>query len=580
MNTLAVSPDLTALLATVRRRVAPLLARPPIIPAVKALLSMDGGVCPDDGAPLAFDPWSPERHRCTQCGKMVSGERQHRDWARYQHLWIAERAADLATVGAFAADAAAAHRAREILQAYSAKYFSYPNRDNVLGPSRLFFSTYLESIWICSYLTAASVLRAHDALDQGTERAVSLVADEAANLIGEFDERFSNRQTWNNAALAAISVWFGDEELLERSVGGKTGLAAHLAQGFRGDGLWYEGENYHLFALRGLLTGLDWARSGSTNLLANDAAVARIGLALMAPAFSALPDGTFPARKDSRFGVSLAQPMYLDTWEVALGLVGDAPFAPDLAAWLRHLYGAQPCELQVFESFLHDAPFDRTPVAPSRERLSAWALREMLGTLPEGAGPWHPGSVLLAEQGLAVLRAGDRYVSLEAGPWGGGHGHPDRLHLTLFSAGVHWLPDPGTGSYVEDSLFWYRSTLAHNAPRLGGVSQTPGRATCERFEENDHWSWTLGRFNDLTRCVVAGPGYVIDLVELTGREERLLELPWHLAGEVEIAGANWTTAQFDDRFITDCRTTRARALRSHRPAGDRGRRSAQRAPRV
>ena len=64
------STDLAALLATVRRRVAPLLERAPIIPEVKALLSIDGGVCPDDGAPLVFDPWSPERHRCSRCGKI------------------------------------------------------------------------------------------------------------------------------------------------------------------------------------------------------------------------------------------------------------------------------------------------------------------------------------------------------------------------------------------------------------------------------------------------------------------------------------------------------------------------------
>ena len=547
----AESEDLAALLATVRRRVAPLLERAPVIPEVKALLSIDGGVCPDDGAPLVFDPWSPQRHRCSRCGKTSSGERQHRHWARYQHLWIAERAADLATVSALTGESSAAARAREILQTYSARYFSYPNRDNVLGPARLLFSTYLESIWICSYLAAATTLRAHEALDEATERAVSLVADEAANLIGEFDERFSNRQTWNNAALAAIGVWFGDDELLERAVMGRTGLGAHLAQGFRGDGLWYEGENYHLFALRGLLTGLDWARSSATNLLENNVAVERLGLALLAPAFSALPDRTFPARKDSRFGVSLAQPMYLDTWEVALGLLPEAPYAADLAAWLRHLYGTAPAAAQVYESFLHDAPHDDAPVAPSRARLSAWALREMQGMLPEGSGPWGPPSVLLADQGLAILRTGDRYVSLEAGPWGGGHGHPDRLHLTLHSAGVHWLPDPGTGSYVEDVLFWYRSTLAHNAPRVDGVSQTMGRATCERFDETDHWSWTLGRFNDLTRTVVAGPQYVVDVVELTGQEEHQLELPWHLAGDVTVDGGSWTAAEFHDRFVTD-----------------------------
>ena len=82
-------------------------------------------------------------------------------------------------------------------------------------------------------------------------RGVDAVADEAANLIGEFDEGFSNRQTWHNAALAAIAVWFEDEELAGRAVEGPTGILAHLLRGFGDDGMWYEGENYHLFALRG-----------------------------------------------------------------------------------------------------------------------------------------------------------------------------------------------------------------------------------------------------------------------------------------------------------------------------------------
>ena len=114
------------------------------------------------------------------------------------------------------------------------------NRDNVLGPSRLFFSTYLESIWILNYLAAAWLLREAGALDEPTSRAVHQVADEAANLIGEFDEGFSNRQVWNNAALIAIAIWFEDEDLARRAIESETGLVAQL-RGFRGDGMWYEG---------------------------------------------------------------------------------------------------------------------------------------------------------------------------------------------------------------------------------------------------------------------------------------------------------------------------------------------------
>jgi hypothetical protein len=552
---LGASPDLAALLAAIEQRNATVLARAPIIPDVKALLSKDGGTCPDDGAPLDYDPWNPERHTCPRCGKSFHGVRHHRHWARSQHLWVAERAVELATIGALRSNEAAASRAREILQAYGARYFTYPNRDNVLGPARLFFSTYLESLWITNVIGAATVLRAAGALDDATERAVSQIADEAANLIGEFDERYSNRQTWNNAALVAIATWFGDEELARGAVSGQNGLAAHLMYGFRRDGLWYEGENYHLFALRGLITGMTWARTFGIDFMADRRLADRVLAALVAPARTALPDFTFPARKDSRFGVSLAQPTYLETWEVALALGGleqwEAEDAEMLVTWLRALYGIPTAELVFYDWYLHDAPTAPRPHTPRRSGLSWWGLLNMLPQLPETAAAWSPGNTLLEDQGLAVLRAGDRYVSLEAGPWGGGHGHPDRLNLTLHAGGTYWLPDPGTGTYVADDLAWYRSTIAHNAPRLGGASQSPARAVCEMFGESDDWAWTRGRFGDVTRTVVAGPHYVIDVIELAGREDRLLEVPWHWAGETDVQGrGTWLPAEWPEPFVT------------------------------
>ena len=58
------SAELGALARRLAERAGPLLARRPVLPSHKALLSSDGGVCPDDGAPLVFDPWSPAEHRC------------------------------------------------------------------------------------------------------------------------------------------------------------------------------------------------------------------------------------------------------------------------------------------------------------------------------------------------------------------------------------------------------------------------------------------------------------------------------------------------------------------------------------
>ena len=550
---IAGAPDLAALLAHLRERAAPVLARMPPLPAAKALLSVDGGVCPDDGATLVFDPWSPDAHRCPICGRSQSGERHDRHWARYQHLWLAERAAHLATLAVLDGDAAAAGRATEILRSYARSYWQYPNRDNVLGPSRLFFSTYLESIWICNYLAAGVLLREAGKLDDATARGVGQVADEAANLIGEFDESFSNRQTWNNAALAAIAVWFEDDELARRAIEGPTGLLEHLTRGFGRDGMWYEGENYHLFALRALLTGAAWAREAGVDMYAERQLARRLQAALLAPSRTALPDLTFPARKDSPFGRSLAQPAYLELWEVGLanlGKGGTGNGKGELESWLTTLYQAPAVRPELFESYLHDAPLPPVPFPVSRRTLSWWSMLFMTPQLPSDAPAWSPGSVLLESQGLAVLRTADRYVSLETGQFGGGHGHPDRLHLTLHAGGMHWLADPGTGSYVARDLFWYRSTLAHNAPRLDGASQPAGDAVCEAWDAPGEWAWVRGRYGDLTRTVVSGPAYALDVVELGSRGDHLVELPWHFAGTGQVGGGTWVADELAVEFVS------------------------------
>jgi hypothetical protein len=550
------SPELRALLAHLRERAQPLLQRLPPIPEQKALLSVNGGVCPEDGTPLAFDPWSPHEHKCPHCGKTWRGERHDLRWARYEHLWFAERAAHLATLAAVggSADLPAAARAREILTGYAERYWRFPNRDNVLGPSRLFFSTYMESLWICNYVAAATLLRAAGALDETAEKAVNQVAEEAATLIGEFDEGFSNRQTWNDAALAAVAVWFEDEELAQRAIEGDTGLIAHLVRGYGRDGMWYEGENYHLFALRGLLTGAGWARLAGVDFTADERLAQRLHAALRATALSALPDFSFPARKDARFGVSLAQPAYLELWEIGISRLGETE-PEELSSWLNTLYRvAKPSKLELLEYYLHEAPVSGAPFPAARSTLSWWSLLEMLPDLPPPVpdGEWHAPSILLESQGLAVMRQEDRYASLECGPYGGGHGHPDRLHLTLHAGGVHWLPDSGTGTYVARDLFWYRSTLAHNAPRLDRMSQPAGDATCQCFDDQQEWAWVRGRFGNLTRIIVAGPRYLIDVLEMNAPpdEPHVLELPWHVAGrpDIETTG-RWEDAELADEFV-------------------------------
>ncbi len=509
----------------------------------------------DDGSRLEFDPWSPHAHRCARCGIPFSGERHDRAWAHYQHLWLAERAAHLATVAVSAPgdDGAAGERAERDSRRPTRRYLDYPNRDNVLGPSRLFFSTYLESIWIGGLPRRSRLLREAGLLPDATAEVVGVVADEAANLIGEFDEGFSNRQTWHNAALASIAVWFEDEELAGRAIEGATGDRRPSPPRVR--------------------RGRDVVRGRELPSLRAAGPVARDGVGRARPAWTSWPmlgsptgwrrrcglrrsprfrTHTFPARKDSRFGVSLAQPMYLELWEIGLARLGDQDSA--LWGWLASSIGARRHR--------------RRPSIPTCTRRASRpvGLEGPVGALLVVAA--RDGSVAPRGRRQAVAARGDparqpgtgRSSGTDSGTpassaavYGGGHGHPDRLNLMLHADGVYWLPDPGTGSYVARDLFWYRSTLAHNAPRLDGVSQPPGDARCLAFDVEGDWAWTRGAFGGFTRTVVTGTEYLLDVVEFGEEEPHLVELAWHPAGEAKVdTPGEWSAAPLTDEFVLRC----------------------------
>ena len=62
------------------------------------------------------------------------------------------------------------------------------------------------------------------------------------------------------------------------------------------------------------------------------------------------------------------------------------------------------------------------------------------------------------------------------------------------------------------------------------------------------WSWTRGRYGDLTRTLVAGR-YLLDVVEVGGAEARTLE-SWHLDGSVEVlTPGGWSADRLDDPFV-------------------------------
>ena len=421
---------------------------------------------------------------------------------------------------------------------YAEQYLSYPNADNVLGPSRPFFSTYLESIWLLQLTIALDILEtgapSPELTSLGARMRDRLIAP-SASLIASYDEGMSNRQVWNNAALMAASRMLDDPRLFDRALHGPSGLHAHMGNALLSDGSWYEGENYHLFAHRGLWYGARIANAAGHILPVSLDNRYREGF--IAPFRTILPDLTYPSRRDSQHAVSIRQPRFAESCELGLAHRYDER----LTGILARLYDPTiPRGDTGRAASTADVERNLPATGLSRSDLSWRSLLCALATLPPlVAQPLR--SDLLPAQGLGVLRRdeGALYVSLDYGHSGGGHGHPDRLNLTLVDRARRWFDDPGTGSYVDPRLHWYRSTLAHNAPLIDGHSQPRVHGSLLAFSDEERSGWISAQAElapgvIVRRSVVVLDGYLVDEIHWEGVEAHEITLPMH---GVDVVGA-------------------------------------------
>ncbi len=533
---LVAAGPLAPLAASLTAELEPLLERGVYVPREKALLSRAGGRCAVDGMLLEFDPWNPREHRCPACGKSYSGELHERFWIYWYQLWLAERAVHAAVLAALECGRKEryAELSRRILISYAERYLEYPNRDNVLGPTRLFFSTYLESIWLLQICVAA------DLLARGGDQALAeLVRDRiiepSAAIIADYDEGGSNRQVWNNAALLAAALALGQPNDAERVVYGASGLVYHLGAGLLADGTWYEGENYHLFAHRGLWYGVAMAEAAGLEL--PPVLLDRFQEGFATPFAVALPDFTLPSRRDSQYAMSLRQWRFAELCELGLARARDKR----LLGALNRLYGDDVSRRDTGRSRSSAEAERNTP--PTKLSRADLGWRALLFALPElpAVNVYQPASVLLDGQGFAVLRrdGGRVYVALDYGHSGGGHGHPDRLNLLLMQDKTRWLDDMGTGSYVDPTLHWYRSTLAHNAPLVNGESQRRVHGQLAAFADHGGAGWVYADVPeiapgvDAARTIVVMSGYLIDMLVWRAASPALIDLPLHFDAQVD-----------------------------------------------
>jgi len=104
-------------------------------------------------------------------------------------------------------------------------------------------------------------------------------------------------------------------------------------------------------------------------------------------------------------------------------------------------------------------------------------------------------SVVFEDAGHAILR-GDGPAGLAAamtfGPYGGFHGHYDKLSFVLFGFGRELGIDPGRAASQAYRLpihsNWYKATISHNTVLVDGRSQKPATGRLDLFDRKDGYT--------------------------------------------------------------------------------------------
>ena len=489
--------------------------------------------CPTDNTPLLQDPFNLRDHPCPTCGTNYVAENYRRAGISFYHLYLSQRTLEMGIAYGITGDPAYASAIREILVDYARHYEGYPLADYVLGPTRVFQSTFIESLWLASLVGAADFVR--ETIPAGDW---SLIKDElflaSAGVIRGFDEGDNNRQAMNNVAIGLVGISCGVAHLVDLAVEGPHGWMHHLSDSVLEDGMWYEGDNYHFATLAAMLNLAEAMSRNGRDLLGAEVGGRKLEMMFDAPLRDLYPDFTMPARKDSRYGSPIGQRWHVGMYEMGYRRYAD----PAYGRLLRTLYQHPPSKNDCIPNVAGVIDV-LSSVPANRENLDWRGFLNAVPELPESVGPPSRRSVDMPGTGLAILRAdnGDTYASVDYGRYGGEHGHPDRLHLNFFARGRRWLTDWGTGNYLFDHLRWYRSTVAHNTVVVDGQDQDKSDGTLRSFDEGTVVADAENAYHGvrLTRTVILlAPDLLLDLLSVVSEHERRIDWALHPYADLDV----------------------------------------------
>ncbi|AZB42694.1 hypothetical protein CEF21_10540 [Bacillus sp. FJAT-42376] len=465
----------------------------------------------DDSSKLEYDPSSPHKHYCPSENKYYEGDSFDAGWRYYRHNEVIKAARTLALAYRLSGDERYGEKAASVLREYAN---TYPNYSKQARGGRLYWQTLDESVSMVDLAIVYDLLYDGPLLTNGDKSNIELnMLRPSAAAISEYDMGRSNWQAWHIAAVGMIGFVLGDAEYMDFAINGEHGFYYLMRESVQSDGFWWEGSiAYHLYALRALQYLADGAESWGYDLYSSPELKKMFEL----PLDYAYPDYGLPFNNDGGvYGSSLIDPVTVKgsfDYEGALAAYG----SPGFAWLLAHKYQTTPREGE-------HALFKGVDSIPA-DGSYTWKSRNF-----EGAGQ-------------SVLRNGSLYILMDYGPYGGSHGHPDKLHMDLFAEGEAFAPDFGTPSYGHVLYTgWYKQTVSHNTLTVDGTSQKAVEGKLEEFAFGKNLHVMKASAGDAypgvkaERTILLHGRYAIDWMEASSPGEiRQYDWLFHGLGELSV----------------------------------------------
>jgi len=407
--------------------------------------------CGPDGALLElptdqqFDPNKPSRSPTT--GNTYDSPRIKVARRFFEHIWLTFAVRDLALTYAISGDRAYADKAAEILLKYADAYPHFAAETNGFGYTE---NSLNESVSIIPMAQGYDLIYHSGALSKNQKRHIEqdFFWPEAQRILQAGIK--GNWGSWQLSAVGVIGYATGHQRFVDYGI---NSFKSQITDQLGDDGLWPESiQTYHFYPLDGFLSFAEAANNCGTNLFEWQAKPGK-GLEAMfeSPLRYMYPTLQLPAINDGWYNAFLPEDQYTVAWWHY--------HKPEFAWALKR-------SEEVGHTGVTGDFYDQ------RYRLFLFGEK-----LPDFIPAPVFNSTNFPRLGIAILRQGsdtpldkEMFLTFHYGQFSG-HGHFDKMGVTLFANGQPLAPGLGTPAYGSPILKFFEGVTAHNTITVDGENQ-------------------------------------------------------------------------------------------------------------